>query len=78
MEVPEGATELVCVSVEHKSIMTAHGKARKNGKTFGLRTAFGSRFTISAEFTRRSASRQRAMEAGVADRAWPLQNLRSY
>jgi hypothetical protein len=26
----EGAAELVCVSVEHKSIMTAHGKARKN------------------------------------------------
>jgi hypothetical protein len=26
----EGAAKLVCVSVEHKSIMTAHGKARKN------------------------------------------------
>ena len=26
----QGAAELVCVSVEHKSIMTAHGKARKN------------------------------------------------
>ena len=26
----EGAAKLVCISVEHKSIMTAHGKARKN------------------------------------------------
>jgi hypothetical protein len=26
----EDAAKLVCVSVEHKSIMTAHGKARKN------------------------------------------------
>ncbi len=26
----EDATKLVCVSVEHKTIMTAHGKARKN------------------------------------------------
>lgn len=26
----EGAAKLVCVSVEHKSIMTAHGRARKN------------------------------------------------
>ena len=26
----ESATKLVCVSVEHKTIMTAHGKARKN------------------------------------------------
>ena len=26
----ESATNLVCVSVEHKTIMTAHGKARKN------------------------------------------------
>jgi hypothetical protein len=26
----ESATEMVCLSVEHKTIMTAHGKARKN------------------------------------------------
>jgi len=26
----EGAAKLVCVAVEHKTIMTAHGKARKN------------------------------------------------
>jgi len=26
----EGATKLVCIAVEHKTIMTAHGKARKN------------------------------------------------
>ena len=26
----EDVTKLVCVSVEHKTIMTAHGKARKN------------------------------------------------
>ncbi len=26
----EGAAKLVCISVEHKTIMTAHGKARKN------------------------------------------------